>query len=201
MSYLLECYDHLDGSLQQAWALLVRGSVDRRSPFHTPVVATTGADGAPAARTVVLRSADPEHWTLAFHTDARSRKFAELEREARVSLVGYDPGSKVQLRCQGTATRHSGEANAAVAWGRSRDQSKACYRQAAAPGTPLGDPRAIGPPLDDEAADPAAGFQNFVQVVVAVREIEWLYLAHAGHRRARFTRLPDGSVDRCWLAP
>jgi pyridoxamine 5'-phosphate oxidase len=65
-------YDDLDGTLAEAWRLISRGVADRRSPFHHPVVATIGGDGAPQARTVILRACDPAAQRLRFHTDARS---------------------------------------------------------------------------------------------------------------------------------
>ncbi|MFT4052134.1 MAG: pyridoxamine 5'-phosphate oxidase family protein [Microbacterium sp.] len=64
-------------------------------------VSTTGLDGAPAARTTMLSDFDGEE--LFFHTDAASRKVAELAREPRVALTLLWPGFTRQLVVQGTA--------------------------------------------------------------------------------------------------
>ncbi len=198
MPYVLDCYDNLEESLRHAWALLVRGAADRRSPLHTVAVATTARDGAPDVRTVVLRAADPDLWQVSFHTDARSRKMEDLARDPRIGIVAYDPGAKVQIRCRGTATCHAGDAEAATAWARSQTLSRACYAQGPAPGTPLDTPLIEVP---DGQAQPGLGYENFVKVTVSVEEVEWLYLAHGGHRRARFTRRNGGDVHLTWLAP
>lgn len=49
------------------------------------VLATAGADGAPGARTVLLRGVDGRGFR--FHTDHRSRKAGEMAANARVALV------------------------------------------------------------------------------------------------------------------
>lgn len=49
------------------------------------VLATAGADGAPGARTVLLRAVGGDGFR--FHTDYRSRKAGEIAANARASLV------------------------------------------------------------------------------------------------------------------
>lgn len=194
-------YDSLALTLARCWDLLVAGATDRRVAFHTPAVATIGRTGAPEVRTVVLRAADPERRALRFHTDLRSGKVAELQREPRIALHFYDPGEKVQLRVTGVARLHGpGSQLAAVAWQQSQDLSRKCYGQYAAPGTPVADPAGALVGTDDAEI----GRPHFVAVEVMVLRIEWLYLAHQGHRRAAFTwREGDGPVpaEQTWLAP
>ncbi len=191
-------YDDLDGSLEHAFALLERGVADRRSPFHQATVATVAADGRPAARTVVLRGVDRKAPAVRFHTDRRSRKAAELAERPDLVVHLYDHGRKIQLRLSGRAVLHGGDDLARGLWSGMRDMSKACYRQAAAPGTPIDDPAAVDraePHADD------AGLCNFVPVEVRLDGLEWLYLAARGHRRALFSFGPDGAVEARWLAP
>ncbi|NJR71988.1 MAG: hypothetical protein HC782_02435 [Gammaproteobacteria bacterium] len=59
-------YNDLSASLAHAWACLARGSADRRSPFHAPVVASVGIDGTPEQRTMILRKVDVPTRTLRF---------------------------------------------------------------------------------------------------------------------------------------
>jgi pyridoxine/pyridoxamine 5'-phosphate oxidase len=68
--------DDLPAILAHAWTLLVRGGADRKSPVHTPVIASVDEHGLPHARVMVLRKADPAAATLRLHTDARSPKVA-----------------------------------------------------------------------------------------------------------------------------
>jgi pyridoxamine 5'-phosphate oxidase len=187
-------YDDLDASLSEAWRLLVRGAADRKSPIHTPAVATIGVDGLPKVRVVVLRADDPAARTLRFHTDRRGQKIAEFDARPHVQIVAYDPHQKIQLRVSGTAHVHAGDALATEAWMRSQPQSQLCYRQALAPGLETDDPAKAVEPAEHD------GSENFRAVTIAIDQIEWLYLASSGHRRARFTWNQD-RLDACWLAP
>jgi pyridoxine/pyridoxamine 5'-phosphate oxidase len=186
-------YDDLDGSLAEGWGLLVRGVADRRSPMHTIAVATVDAEGRPSVRTVVLRAADPAAWTIRFHTDARSRKLAELARQPSVAALAYHPAAKIQLRLTGHARVLAGEAAAPI-WAKVTPQGRQCYRVAKAPGEPIATP-AEGASIDGD------GREHFRAVEVEITSIEWLYLAAAGHRRARFRRDAAGRVTGEWLVP
>jgi pyridoxine/pyridoxamine 5'-phosphate oxidase len=186
-------YDDLDGSLAEGWGLLVRGAVDRRSPMHTVAVATVDAEGLPSVRTVVLRAADPSRWRIRFHTDARSRKVAELARRPTVAVLAYHPAAKIQLRLTGRVRVLAGR-DAAPIWAQVTPHGRQCYRVAKAPGEPIASP-AEGALLDADGQD------RFRAVEVDVSMIEWLYLAAAGHRRARFRRDPDGRIAGEWLVP
>lgn len=190
-------YNDLPASLAQGWALLVRGAADRRHPFHTPAVATIGADGAPRVRTVVLRGASPPSRRLRFHTDARSAKAAELAADPRIAVHAYDPGGKIQLRLSGTATLHTDDDVADAAWTATRPLSRACYRVATPPGAPADDPVAALTEIGDGRE---AGRAAFIAVTVTVARMEWLYLAAAGHRRALFDWSGD-ALDATWLVP
>ncbi len=191
-------YDDLSGSLVHAWRMLVRGVADRRSPCHAPTVATIGSDGRPRLRTVILRGADPENWTLRFHTDRRSDKVRELGEDHRISLLAYDPGAKIQIRVEGVAKVHTDDAVADAAWGASRSFSQICYGSAPAPGQAIANGGAFS--LPDQTDDVAQGRANFAAVQLSVASLEWLYLAHAGHRRARYMRTAEGA-ESTWLAP
>jgi len=196
-------YDDLDAAFAEAWRRLVRGAADRRSAFHTPVLATTGPDGAPEGRTVVLRGVDPDAAVLRCHTDARSAKVAAIAREPRVQLVFYDPGAKIQLRATGTATVHRADAAAERAWAGTGPHARRCYLIDPAPGTAIGGPGSGLPPglgtAAPEPGDREAGRDNFAVVAVAATALDWLYLAARGHRRARFERCA-GWAGR-WLVP
>lgn len=186
-------YDDLDGSLAEGWGLLVRGAADRRSPMHTISIATVDAEGLPSVRTVVLRAADPTRWRIRFHTDARSRKLDELARQPTVAVLAYHPQAKIQLRLTGQARVLAGD-DAAPIWAQVTPHGRQCYRVARAPGEP------IATPADGAALDPD-GRERFRAVEVEVSAIEWLYLAAAGHRRARFRRDAEGQVASEWLVP
>jgi pyridoxamine 5'-phosphate oxidase len=192
-------YDDLTETLAEGWRLIARGVADRRSPFHHPTVATIGLDGRPRARTVILRGCDVASRSLRFHTDARSEKITEISRDSRIALHLYDPGAKIQIRVEGRAILHRDDAVADSAWGGSRLFSRQCYGVTPGPGTPIGDGGDFTLPETTEEAT-AEGRANFVAVVVAVEQMEWLYLAAAGHRRAGFS-WTNGNLQAGWLTP
>lgn len=184
----------LEDTLAWAFALVARGVADRRHPFHTPVLATTGLDGTPQARTVVLRGLEPATRRLRLHTDARAGKVAELAAEPRATLLFYDPAAQLQLRLSGRATLHRDDALAEEAWAASRDFSRMCYAIEPAPGLPVATPPAA--PLDSEAGRP-----HFCVVILHLDRLESLHLAASGHRRARFGWDAAGAPAATWLVP
>jgi pyridoxamine 5'-phosphate oxidase len=189
-------YD-LQLTFEAAWTCLSRGVNDRRSPFHTPSIATIGLDGRPRVRTVVLRGADPVQKLLRFHTDLRGGKVAEIERDPRIALHAYDPREKFQVRVEGTAAVHAQGKIADEAWAASKSMSRACYAVQVEPGRMLEGEDEIA--RARELSDVGLARANFSVVVVQVERIETLYLAHAGHRRAVFEL--GEAVTSNWLAP
>lgn len=188
---LPEWYDDLEGFERACWRMMARGVADRRSPFHTPVLANVTSDGMPEARTLVLRGVEESERRLRFHSDLRASKITALRDRPAVSVVFYDKASKLQIRARGSATVHTIESQiGATAWERTRSFSRECYRVFPDPGSSLDRADAYGhPEADDEGAS------AFCVISVAVTVVEALFLAAQGHRRARF-----GS-DRCWLVP
>jgi hypothetical protein len=184
----------LEECLAEAFRRLSRGVADRRSAFHTPTLATVAADGAPEARTLVLRGFDPARREVRLHSDARSGKVAALAREPRAALHLYDPTAKLQLRLAGRATLHGADAVAEAAWAASREMSRMCYAVEPGPGTPVAAPPAA-------PTDPAGGRAHFTAILLRFDRLDWLELAHAGHRRARFDWDAADARAATWLVP
>lgn len=187
-----------------AFQLLAHGCEDPKSPLHTPVLATVGLDGAAQCRTVVLRGFDPARRLMTVYTDYRSPKVAEIERDARISLVFFEGVSKVQLRIFGIAALHRGDATAEQAWSRLEMFGRRCYL-GAAPGAPSQEPSAGLPPdllgIAPDAARSAIGFQNFTVIEIRMEKLDWLYLSPSGDRRARLTWDARGAFAADWLTP
>ena len=189
-------------TLDTGWRLLTRGAADRRSPIHTPVVASVTSAGAPDARVMVLRAADRATATLRFHTDARSPKCDDMDGRA-VSVLGYHPGEAVQLRLTGIARVVRKGDRVDQIWTTSTPFARRCYLVENAPGTPLSGP-ASGLPAwvegrQPEVADLVPARANFALVMVEITMIDWLHLAQTGHRRAVFAA-QDGWTGQ-WVVP
>lgn len=194
--------DSLPDILAHAWSLLVRGGADRKSPVHTPVVASVDATGLPQARVMVLRKADPAAASLRFHTDARSPKVAQLDGKP-VAVLAYHAAEQVQLRVSGTARVLTDGDMVEGIWAQSTLFARRCYLAEQAPGTPLPGP-ASGLPAWIEGQQPTAeqivpARANFATLWIDVTVIDWLHLANSGHRRAVF-RSGDGWAGE-WVAP
>jgi hypothetical protein len=179
----------LDDVWASAWSLLVHGQRQRQHSFHQGVLATMSARG-PAARYVVLRGVDRERGVLAFHTDARSPKLAEIQAMPKVSWCFH--GQHVQLRLRGTASIHRNDAPADNAWQLCSNAMRRAYLAEQPPGSRCDGPVAgaysaeDGAPLRPDQVERARA--NFALVQVRLVELDWLHLAASGHRRAGFLR-------------
>jgi len=187
------------------WDELSRGAEDRHHGFHVPTLCTAGLDGAPVARSVVLRRVLADACEILCHTDVRSAKVAEIAREPRVAWHFYAPERKLQLRVAAIAEYESAGARADEGWARSALSSRRCYLAPRAPGSACDAP---SPNLPDGILDrrpteeeTIPGRANFGVVITRATGIDWLFLASEGHQRARFTRGADGSWSGSWLEP
>ncbi len=178
-------------SLAEGWKLLGRGSKDRKSPLHMPCVGTISPTGLPRQRIMVLRKARKEDRLLRFHTDNRAGKVDDIADGAPISVLGYHPGAKIQLRLSGTARIETDSAAADKAWSETSLFGKRCYLAEPGPGAATDKPIS-GLASDLEGRKPneeevLPGRPNFAILLAEIDQIEWLYLAHTGHRRALFS--------------
>lgn len=182
------------------WDCLAVAARESDYAFNAMQASTIGLDGAPNVRTVALRRISERENLIGFHTDLRSPKVAELDREPRIALAGLDPARKLQIRVFGEASVIR-EGRARVdAWKASRDHDLIQYRTLLAPGTPIAQPRdAFGEKGD--VPGPDEGLAHFCVVEVRPVSIDWLDLSEADNpKRARFIRYGDEWIRR-WIAP
>jgi pyridoxamine 5'-phosphate oxidase len=174
---------------QQIWKELGRASRDRHHAWRTPVLATTGSDGVPNARTVVLREVDAERQRLYIYTDRRSPKVRELAKTPDALFVFWSTRLHWQLRVLVVLSIQTEGPRVEALWQHIQQTPAAAdYLGRQAPGSPL--------------AAPQSGFASpqpesqFALLDAQVREIDWLELGRDGHRRASFR---EDSWQ--WLAP
>ncbi|MDP9581382.1 UNVERIFIED_ORG: hypothetical protein J2791_000663 [Burkholderia contaminans] len=192
--------ESLPQTYDRLWSCLESGVGMQRSPFTMMQAATLGLDGAPKARTIVLRQVSRADRLLAFHTDARSEKVAELRRDPRIAVVANDLDALVQIRAEGVASICDDEAQRRAIWQSSRPHTLLLYRAPLRPGTPVESPEEAHATPSPGDAPTDDGYRNFCLVHVTVTRVDWLELARAGHRRAIFDVNDDGYEGR-WIAP
>lgn len=191
--------------LDEIWTLLEEGVKDRRHGFHTPVAATMRDSGGAALRTVVLRHVDRESRSLQFHTDIRSKKITDLKADPRLSFLFYDRGAQTQVRVDAVATVSHNDKVTAAAWEKLSPDNRREYLASEQPGEPSAWPTS-GLPPEFQDRDPTdeelkKGYQEFAVISASFSTLEWLYVCHEGHRRARFDWTSQGELDTTWLVP
>ena len=191
--------------LERVWALLERGTINRKDDFHTCALATIGIDGQPEIRTVVFRKLLREPRTLLCHVDVRSPKVAEIERDPCVSWLFYHVDEKLQLRIRGRAAIQTNTELAESQWHNSQLFSRRCYC-GDAPGTHKEMPSSGMPEflVDREptlAESEQLGRKNFAVLSSTVDEIDVYELNVRGHRRSLFKWSEQGELEAQWLTP
>lgn len=158
-------------------------------------LSTIDVDGFPRSRTVMLSEYDGERFF--FHTDARSRKVADLAENPRVALTLLWPGFSRQLVVQGTAapapdaeTAHAYAARSPylrqLAWMNSDEfaAQPLAERERAWAAFAIADPSPT-PPVD------WVGY-----AVTAHRMLFWVSNPRAASRRVEYTREGSGWARR-----
>ncbi len=189
----------LDDVRRDLTSRLGRAAKDRRSPLHTPTVVTADVD----ARVMVLREFDASAWTLRFHTDTRAPKVASIEADPRMAVLFYDKSAKIQIRARGQGCVLREDEVTERAWANGSNFARRCYL-GDGPGTPSDTPTS-GLPSKLEGVEPsdeqlAPARANFAVLRIGLEQLDWLYLAHTGHVRARFDRVDDDWKGR-WASP
>lgn len=192
---------NLEDLEKDCWLRLVNGAIKSRDPFHTPCVATIDS-GEVNMRTVVLRKALPTLRELRFHTDTRSNKWKELAINNSISALFYDASSRVQLRVKGKAVLHFNNDITAEVWTKTALSSRRCYLTNESPSSFSAIPTSgLTEKIEQEnftLEESEVGKEHFGIVAIQVQSIEWLWLHHAGHRRAYFNYALD---NYSWMIP
>lgn len=183
LSYDLEALE------KDCWTQLVNGAIKSRDSFHTPCIATLN-QGEASLRTVVLRKAFPLEKQLRFHTDIRSKKWNELALNDSISALFYDALARIQLRVKGKASLHVNNEITAEAWQKTTLSSRRCYLTKNSPSSFSAIPTSgLSEEIEQEKftlEESEAGKAHFGIVSIQVESIDWLWIHHAGHRRAFF---------------
>jgi pyridoxine/pyridoxamine 5'-phosphate oxidase len=183
-----DCLETLHSQIWEALAVAVNTP---SNAWRTPVLATFGL-GEPDARTVVLREVDPHQRGLVCFSDHRARKVAELHINPVAAWCFYDPVSRVQLRARGETRVNINNDLTHQVWRSLPHSSRQLYASTPRPGERIVQPWELA--FGDRPMD------NFAVLVTTVRELDWLCLGDAVHRRARY-RWDRDAWEGHWAAP
>ncbi len=173
--------------------------------FRHFALATNGLDGAPAVRTVVLRSVEEDLSALTVFTDGRTEKIREINADSHASAMFYDPDAQVQVRVTGRATIVSEGPEVDAAWDATPLPSRKSYMTIAAPATALASPSSGLPDgLDGRVpteAESVAGRAHFTLIRLAPTRVEIVVLDRDGNRGLSATRNDTGVWQFLWRVP
>lgn len=153
-----------------------------RTPFTLGFLGTTGPDGGPRVRAVIIREVDRAAGRVMVATNSLSRKVAEIGHQPRVALTLYDDERGVQLRIRGDAAVVDDEKERRRAWERFSPSSRHLYASRLVPGTPCTDERVDGP------GDVETAMERFAWIRIDMTDLDWLDLSGDPHIRWQFTR-------------
>ena len=181
-----------------AWSRLEAAATDPQSAFRFLTLCSVDSAGHPQARTVVLRRADRAERLLEIHTDTRSPKWRELSGNPIVTVLGFCPSTRVQLRLLGVACLHPpGSDLAERAW---RDLSS--WTRSTYTGGPPGDEASGGESRLADGCPEADGKGHFGVITLRAGSLDWFELRRIGNRRAVFQYDQCGGLTAArWVNP
>ena len=186
----------LDALVDDVWARIAGGLNGQWPPWGLPMLATQSRDG-PRARVLALRAVQPEARTFVFHCDARSEKVREIDADARVSVIFWDPADGIEARFVGRAVVHRQEDVTHDAWQAVSRLRRLASRTAKAPGAKLDAAARLDALPQASYTD---GYENFAVIHVAVDRLDWLWVGADDLRRASFVWKSSRWVG-AWTAP
>mgnify|MGYP001340243582 FL=1 len=194
-------YEDFTEIKNKIWSMLNTAIKDRGSPFRIPVFVCGNQDDFDG-RIVVLRKSDQSNNLIQYHSDIRSNKIAKLKSNKKASMLFYDKDEKIQVRLKVECTINHDNEVTKKSWLKTGHMSRKCYLVDSGPGTESPSPTSgLKPELDNfefTMEQSEEGYKNFTVIQCKIKNIEWLYLAAKGHRRAKFDLEND---KEHWLIP
>jgi len=184
--------------LKRANFLLKDGVKNRGSMFHTPVISSLNEKEI-SSRVMVLRDHIASKRVIRFHSDFRSDKVQELRDNKTISVIGYDPNLKTQIRLTGKAKINHMNKLSKKAWEESQAISKKCYSVKDGSSTQMHKPELYDFHMKDISVED--GYENFCTIEIYYESLEFLYLQRQGHRRCKFKWNSKGKLQSFWLVP
>jgi pyridoxamine 5'-phosphate oxidase len=192
----IEIYETIDSLMSEALK-------NSSHPYRTFSLASI--DGKiPSLRTVVLRDFSLENNYFDCHSDLRSPKIKQLEKNKKFSALFYSSKEKIQLRFKGIVEIFHKNSITKQRWENVTPSSKRCYMGPYNPSDVLEEYHPNIPDnvqfKDPTDQDSASGYNNFVIIRCHFYEIDFLKLKYSGHQRYKFV-FDKEKINVSWVAP
>ena len=195
-------YENFSEIEKKIWSMLNDAVTNRKSPFRIPVFICGYQDDFDG-RIVVLRKSDQSNKLLQFHSDIRSNKIKKLKDNNNASMLFYDKEEKIQVKIKIKCIINYQNEITEQSWLKTGHMSRKCYLVDNGPGTESPTPTSgLKPELDNfefTMEQSEEGYKNFTVIQCKIINMEWLYLAAKGHRRARLEY--SDYMKGYWLIP
>lgn len=197
-------WDELPKVFDHSWALLQRGVVDAKSPFHLGAFSTNDQLG-PSTRMVVLRKIDRLNRHLICYSDTRTHKIEEIQASPHVAWLFWHDRQQLQIRFKGTANILKEGDVVDDHWNNISSGGKKNYSSKIAPGQQI-DHYESGVNSYERRKEVETDTQerwkdHFAVIQTEVSYMEWLWLNREGHRRAQFKWKADEEWESSWIVP
>jgi len=184
-------------------SLMFEALEDSAHPYRTFSLATVD-EKMPNLRTVVLRDFSLESNFFDCHSDSRSPKIKQLEKNKEFSALFYSSEKKIQLRFKGTVKIFHKDSTTKQRWDTITPSSKRCYMGPYSPSDILEEYHPNIPDnvqfQDPTDQDSISGYNNFVIIRCHFYEIDFLKLKYSGHQRCKFI-FDKKKINVSWVAP
>ncbi|WP_020471800.1 PNPOx family protein [Zavarzinella formosa] len=171
--------------------------LNREDGFRLLSMASLGPGFFPESRLVVRRRVDESTRSIHVHTDVRSPKIAQLQTDPRLTLLFYDPATRIQVRCRAVASIHIEDGIAHDAWLSIAPLNRVMYAAVESPGQMVEDHPPM-PAIPEE--DDLVAFRHFAVIVCYLTEMDVLELTADQNRRA-LLRWTGSGWESAKLAP
>ena len=184
-------------------SLMFEALKDSSHAYRTFSLATIDKN-MPKLRTVVLRDFSLENNYFDCHSDLRSPKIKQLEKNKEFSALFYSSEEKIQLRFKGAVEIFYKNSTTKQRWDNITPSSKRCYMGPYSPSDILEEYHPNIPDnvqfQDPTDQDSISGYNNFVIIRCHFYEIDFLKLKYSGHQRCKFT-FDKENINVSWVAP
>ena len=179
--------------IEDALSLLEHAVQDRASELRHVQLATVSPGGVPEVRTLVLRAFGVSPALAELHTDMRAAKAQAISAKPQIAMLAWSAAGQVQLRFDGTAALHCGDAIARERWQRLSPNARGAYGTRVAPGRPMADP-------DDRTfLAPEEQYRQFGVLLISLETVDVLRLGPEGRQTRASGRLDALRSTSEWI--